>query len=104
MALEDRQKVILKAIVDDYIATAEPIGSNALLQRNNFNVSSATIRGEMAELEENGYLIHPHTSAGRIPTDKGYREYVDNLMTIPEMTKEEAEKVHDFFKEGFEEI
>ena len=104
MALEDRQKVILKAIVDDYIATAEPIGSKALLERNNFNLSSATIRGEMAELEENGYLIHPHTSAGRIPTDKGYREYVDNLMTVPEMTQEEARKVHDFFKDGFEEV
>ncbi len=104
MALEARQKVILKAIVDDYIATAEPIGSKALLERNNFNLSSATIRGEMAELEENGYLIHPHTSAGRIPTDKGYREYVDNLMTVPEMTQEEAKKVHDFFKDGFEEV
>lgn len=104
MALADRQKVILKAIVDDYISSAEPIGSKTLLERNNFNLSSATIRGEMAELEENGYLIHPHTSAGRIPTDKGYREYVDNLMTIPEMSKEEAQQVHDFFKEGFEEI
>lgn len=104
MALEDRQKIILKAIVDDYISTAEPVGSKSLLQRNNFNISSATIRGEMAELEENGYLIHPHTSAGRIPTDKGYREYVDNLITIPEMSKEETKKVHDFFKDGFEEI
>ena len=104
MALADRQRVILKAIVDDYISTAEPIGSKTLLERNNFNLSSATIRGEMAELEENGYLIHPHTSAGRIPTDKGYREYVDNLMTIPAMSQEEAQKVHDFFKEGFEEI
>lgn len=104
MALDDRKKLILKAIVDDYISTAEPVGSNLLMQRNNFNISSATIRNEMSELEENGYLIHPHTSAGRIPTDKGYREYVDNLITIPEMTKEDARKVHDFFKNGFEEI
>ncbi len=104
MALEERKKIILKAIVDDYIATAEPIGSKSLLQRNSFNISSATIRGEMAELEDSGYLIHPHTSAGRIPTDKGYREYVDNLITIPEMSKEETKKVHDFFKEGFEEV
>lgn len=104
MALEERQKIILKAIVDDYISTAEPIGSKMLLERNSFNVSSATIRGEMAALEESGYLIQPHTSAGRIPTDKGYREYVDNLITIPEMTKEEAKRVHEFFKEGFEEV
>ena len=104
MALDERKKTILKAVVDDYIATAEPIGSKSLLQRNSLSISSATIRGEMAELEETGYLIQPHTSAGRIPTDKGYREYVDNLITIPEMSKEEAKKVRDFFKDGFEEV
>ncbi len=104
MALDERQKIILKAIVDDYISTAEPVGSKSLMQRNSFNISSATIRNEMSELEENGYLIHPHTSAGRIPTDKGYREYVDNLITIPEMSQEEKSKAHEFFKYGFEEI
>lgn len=104
MALGERQKLILKAIVDDYISTAEPVGSKSLMQRNNFDISSATIRNEMAELEENGYLIHPHTSAGRIPTDKGYREYVDSLITIPAMTREEAKRAHEFFKDGFEEI
>lgn len=104
MALENRQKQILKAIVDDYISTAEPVGSKVLVERNHFNISSATIRNEMSLLEENGYLVHPHTSAGRIPTDKGYREYVDNLITIPEITREEAKKVHDYFKDGFDEI
>lgn len=104
MVLEDRQKLILKAVVDDYISTAEPVGSKSLLKRNSFSLSSATVRNEMAELEENGYLIHPHTSAGRIPTDKGYREYVDNLITIPEMSGEETRKTHEFFKAGFEEI
>ncbi|MHB1485701.1 MAG: heat-inducible transcriptional repressor HrcA [Saccharofermentanales bacterium] len=104
MALEDRQKLILKAIIDDYISTAEPVGSKNLLLRNNFNISSATVRNEMSELENNGYLIHPHTSAGRIPTDKGYREYVDNLITIPVMTEEETKRFHDYFKDGFDEI
>lgn len=104
MALEDRQKLILKAIIDDYITTAEPVGSKNLLLRNNFNISSATVRNEMSELENNGYLIHPHTSAGRIPTDKGYREYVDNLITIPVMTEEETKSFHDYFKDGFDEI
>lgn len=104
MALEDRQKLILKAIIDDYIATAEPVGSKTLMLRNSFNISSATIRNEMSELEDNGYLIHPHTSAGRIPTDKGYREYVDNLITIPVMTDEETKRFHDYFKDGFDEI
>ncbi|MFA6736938.1 MAG: winged-helix domain-containing protein, partial [Saccharofermentanales bacterium] len=84
MALDERKKLILKAVVDDYISTAEPVGSKALALRSDFNISSATIRNEMAELENDGYLIHPHTSAGRIPTDKGYRVYVDNLMQIPE--------------------
>ncbi|MHB8964183.1 MAG: heat-inducible transcriptional repressor HrcA [Saccharofermentanales bacterium] len=104
MALDERKKLILKAVVDDYISTAEPVGSKSLLVRNDFMVSSATIRNEMAELEERGYLIHPHTSAGRIPTDKGYREYVDSLMQIPQLSEAETGKVREFFDNGFEEI
>ncbi|MHB1453229.1 MAG: heat-inducible transcriptional repressor HrcA [Saccharofermentanales bacterium] len=104
MALDERKKLILKAVVDDYISTAEPVGSKSLLVRNDFLVSSATIRNEMAELEERGYLIHPHTSAGRIPTDKGYREYVDSLMQIPQLSENETNKVREFFDNGFEEI
>jgi heat-inducible transcriptional repressor len=104
MALEERKKLILKAVIDSYIETAEPIGSKTLAIQNNFNISSATIRNEMSELEERGYLIHPHTSAGRIPTDKGYREYVDNLVMIPQMSPKEHKKVYDYFKDGFDEI
>lgn len=104
MALEERKKLILKAVIDSYIETAEPIGSKTLAIQNNFNISSATIRNEMSELEERGYLIHPHTSAGRIPTDKGYREYVDNLVMIPKMSPKEYKKVHEYFKDGFDEI
>lgn len=104
LALDERKKLILKAVVDDYIATAEPVGSKALAVRGDFNISSATIRSEMAELEEEGYLIHPHTSAGRIPTDKGYRVYVDNLMRIPEPDEKDTRKVKEFFAESFDEI
>ncbi|MDD2393967.1 MAG: heat-inducible transcriptional repressor HrcA [Eubacteriales bacterium] len=104
MALDERKKLILKAVVDDYISTAEPVGSKALALRSDFNISSATIRNEMAELENDGYLIHPHTSAGRIPTDKGYRVYVDNLMQIPEPDEQYTLKVKEFFAEGLDEI
>ncbi|NCU26529.1 heat-inducible transcriptional repressor HrcA, partial [Candidatus Nomurabacteria bacterium] len=104
MALDERKKLILKAVVDDYISTAEPVGSKALALRSDFNISSATIRNEMAELENDGYLIHPHTSAGRIPTDKGYRVYVDNLMQIPEPDEQYNLKVKEFFAEGIDEI
>ncbi len=70
---------ILQAIVDEYVSTAEPIGSKSLLSKYDFGVSSATIRNEMAQLENDGYISHPYTSAGRIPSEKGYRFYVDNL-------------------------
>lgn len=77
--LDERKRFILQAVVDDYIHTAEPVGSKNLAGRHGLNVSPATIRHEMASLEEMGYLKQPHTSAGRIPTDKGYRYYVDTL-------------------------
>lgn len=104
MALENRKKLILKAVVDAYIETAEPVGSKLIASRKGFDISSATIRNEMADLEKEGYLIHPHTSAGRVPTDKGYREYVDNLITIPEFCEDEQMKVREYFRFGFEEI
>lgn len=104
MALEERKKLILKAVVDKYIETAEPVGSKSLTEREDINISSATIRNEMAELEEGGYLVHPHTSSGRVPTDKGYREYVDNLITIPEVTADDYKRVSSFFESGFEEV
>ena len=82
MGLDNRKKEVLQAIVDDYVATCEPVGSKALIDRHDFMVSSATLRNDMAELERMGYLEQPHTSAGRIPSDKGYREYVDSLMKV----------------------
>lgn len=80
ISLDERKQHILKAIISDYVLTAEPVGSKALMQRHNLQYSAATIRNEMAELEELGYLEKPHTSAGRIPSDAGYRLYVDKLL------------------------
>lgn len=80
MELNDRKKLILQAIIDEYIVSAEPVGSRAISKKNELGLSSATIRNEMADLEEMGYLIQPHTSAGRIPSDVGYRFYVNSLM------------------------
>ena len=79
MDLSDRKRKILQAVIDEYIGTAEPVGSRAISKRDNLNLSSATIRNEMADLEDMGYLIQPHTSAGRIPSDEGYRFYVNSL-------------------------
>lgn len=90
--IDVRKKIILKAVVVDYVQTAEPVGSHILAARHQFGVKSATIRNELAELAELGYLFQPHTSAGRIPSDMGYRCYVDCLMdaaTSPSADKEE---------------
>ncbi len=89
MELDERKKKILKAIIANYLETGEPVGSRTISKYTDLNLSSATIRNEMADLEELGYIVQPHTSAGRIPTDKGYRFYVDNLME----EKEEVEEV-----------
>ncbi|HHW56232.1 MAG TPA: heat-inducible transcription repressor HrcA [Clostridia bacterium] len=80
MPLDDRKKKILYAVITDYIMTAEPIGSRTIARKYNIGLSSATIRNEMADLEDMGYLEQPHTSAGRIPSDKGYRFYVDSIL------------------------
>ena len=79
---QPRRMVVLRAIVEDYIRSQEPIGSAALTKKHDLGVSSATIRNDMASLEEEGYLIQPHTSSGRIPTEKGYRYFVDRLSTV----------------------
>lgn len=81
--MEDRKRRVLQAIVDDYIHTAEPVGSRTVARKYGLGVSPATIRNEMADLEEMGYLEQPHTSAGRVPSDKGYRFYVDTLVAAP---------------------
>ena len=89
MELDDRKTKILKSIIANYLETGEPVGSRTISKYTDLNLSSATIRNEMADLEELGYIVQPHTSAGRIPTDKGYRFYVDHLME----EKEEVEEV-----------
>ncbi len=86
--LTERERLILQFVVHNFILTAEPVGSRALSRRYGINLSPATIRNVMADLEDMGLLTHPHTSAGRIPTDFGYRSYVDNLMQIEELPEE----------------
>lgn len=93
MLLDDRKMRILRAIIDDYINTAEPVGSRTIARKHELGLSSATIRNEMADLEEMGYLSQPHTSAGRIPSDKGYRFYVDQLMEVRQLTPAEIESI-----------
>ena len=78
---DDRRLAVLRAIVEDYVATREPVGSKALVERHRLGVSPATVRNDMASLEEEGLIAQPHTSAGRIPTDSGYRFYVDELLS-----------------------
>lgn len=90
MQLNDRKIKILEAIINDYVATAEPIGSRTIAKKYNLGISSATIRNEMSDLEEMGLIVQPHTSAGRVPSDKGYRLYVDHLMRSRELTGEEV--------------
>ncbi|MCI6908991.1 MAG: heat-inducible transcriptional repressor HrcA [Clostridiaceae bacterium] len=93
MKLSDRKKQILKAVVDDYIQTAEPVGSKAIAVRLTTPVSSATVRNEMSELENLGYLEQPHTSAGRVPSHAAYRLYVDELMSRYQMTAQDMTEV-----------
>ncbi len=95
MELTERKKKILRAVVERYIQTAEPIGSKALQELTGLNVSSATIRNELADLTELGYLEQPHTSAGRIPSPKGYRLYVNELMEEQRLSLEETKQIND---------
>ncbi|MBU2698270.1 MULTISPECIES: heat-inducible transcriptional repressor HrcA [Pimelobacter] len=93
---EERRLAVLRAIVEDYVATEEPVGSKTLVERHHLNVSPATIRNDMAALEEEGYLHQPHTSAGRVPTDKGYRLFVDRLSTVKPTTSAERRAIASF--------
>lgn len=93
MDLNDRTKKVLQAVIDSYIQTGSPIGSTLLAKSYNFSLSSATLRNIMAELEELGFLTHPHTSAGRVPTDKGYRYYIDSLISFDQDTPEIQEQM-----------
>ena len=104
MALSDRKKRILRAIVEAYIATAEPVGSKTVAQLAGLDVSTATIRNEMADLTDQGYLEQPHTSAGRIPSAAGYRLYVNELMDRQQLTLQETQRINDALNLKMEEL
>ncbi|ROR90304.1 heat-inducible transcriptional repressor HrcA [Nocardioides aurantiacus] len=95
---EDRRLAVLRAIVEDYVATREPVGSKALVERHALGVSPATVRNDMAALEEEGLIAQPHTSAGRIPTDKGYRFFVDRLTQVKPMSAAEKRAIARFLE------
>ena len=95
--LDDRKAAILKAVVEEYIQTAQPVGSGAVSRHSDLSVSSATVRNEMGVLEREGYLAQPHTSAGRIPTDKGYRFFVDSIAGPGRLGPAQAQQIRAFF-------
>ncbi|GGK18386.1 heat-inducible transcription repressor HrcA [Caldalkalibacillus thermarum] len=102
--LTERQKLILRLVVDDYVRSAEPVGSRTIAKREGINFSPATVRNEMADLEEMGYLTQPHTSAGRIPSHKGYRFYVDHLMEPEQLSVDVIQKIRRLYTERFMEF
>lgn len=97
---DERRFEVLRAIVADFVATKEPIGSKAIVERHNLGVSSATVRNDMAVLEAEGYITQPHTSSGRIPTEKGYREFVDRLQEVKPMSGAERRAILQFLESG----
>ena len=97
---DDRRFEVLRAIVADFVATKEPIGSKTLVDRHNLGVSSATVRNDMAVLEAEGYITQPHTSSGRVPTEKGYREFVDRLDDVKPMSSAERRAILSFLESG----
>lgn len=103
MELNERKRKILRTIIDDYISSAMPVGSKTIAEQLRMRISSATISNEMSELEELGYLEQPHTSAGRIPSDKAYRMYVDQLLEIASLSAEDAEFIKGYYDERMHE-
>ncbi|HOW28927.1 MAG TPA: heat-inducible transcriptional repressor HrcA [Elusimicrobiota bacterium] len=101
---EERKRKLLQAVIHHYIRTAKPVGSSVLADEYKLDISSATIRNVLAELEEEGYLTHPHTSAGRIPTDRGYRAYVDSLMEVQRLAIEEEVRIQQEYQSRIREI
>ncbi|MDN4520567.1 heat-inducible transcriptional repressor HrcA [Mycolicibacterium austroafricanum] len=97
---DERRFEVLRAIVADFVATKEPIGSKAIVERHNLGVSSATVRNDMAVLEAEGYITQPHTSSGRVPTEKGYREFVDRLQDVKPMSGAERRAILQFLESG----
>ncbi|MDA3130754.1 heat-inducible transcriptional repressor HrcA [Aliibacillus thermotolerans] len=102
--LTDRQMLILQVIVDSYIQSAEPVGSRSISKNEDINYSAATIRNDMADLEELGYLEKPHTSSGRIPSEKGYRHYVDHLLLPHHLSEEELQNMKALFTKNIVEV
>jgi heat-inducible transcriptional repressor len=100
--LDDRKLAVLRAIVQDYVSTMEPVGSKSLVDRHHLDVSPATIRNDMAVLEEQGYIMQPHTSAGRIPTDKGYRLFVDRLTGVKPLSVAERRAIETFLAGAYD--
>ncbi|GAB2934706.1 heat-inducible transcriptional repressor HrcA [Streptomyces mayteni] len=100
--LSERRLEVLRAIVQDYVGTEEPVGSKALTERHNLQVSPATVRNDMAVLEEEGYIAQPHTSAGRVPTDKGYRLFVDKLADVKPLSVAERRAIHSFLESALD--
>lgn len=103
-ALEERKNRVLQAIIHEYIKTGKPVGSQVLCQEYKFDLSTATIRNIMSELEAEGYLTHPHTSAGRIPTDKGYRSYVDSVMDLQRQAIDEENRIRQEYHGKIKEL
>ena len=97
---DDRRFEVLRAIVADFVATKEPIGSKALVERHNLGVSSATVRNDMAVLEAEGYIAQPHTSSGRVPTEKGYREFVNRIHDVKPLSASERRAILSFLESG----
>ena len=97
---EERRFDVLRALVADFVATKEPIGSKTLVERHNLGVSSATVRNDMAVLEAEGYITQPHTSSGRVPTEKGYREFVDRLDDVKPLSAAERRAIQNFLESG----
>jgi heat-inducible transcriptional repressor len=102
--LDERKAAILRAVVEEYIETAQPVGSGHVASAPGVDVSSATIRNEMAQLEADGYLLQPHTSAGRVPTEKGYRFFVDHLRAPVRLPGASADQVRAFFQRAHGEV
>lgn len=102
--MKGRQDQLLKAIVELHIASANAVGSKTLAEEANFDLSTATIRNEMATLEEDGLIYQPHTSSGRVPTIKGYQYYLDNLLSIQSLSETEEQKLHAIYKNGVRDL
>jgi heat-inducible transcriptional repressor len=100
--LDDRKLAVLRAIVEDYVSTNEPVGSKSIVDRHNLDVSPATIRNDMAVLEEQGFIVQPHTSAGRVPTDKGYRLFVDRLSGVRPFSTAERRAIETFLTGAYD--